>query len=569
MEETHIKAQDLFKMVTVSEARFSPDGQWLAHVRTEADQEKDCYRSAIWLVPAAGGRPRQFTSGERRDSAPRWSPDGRWLLFVSDRGAEKAKPQLYLIPTDGGEARRLTKMENGVGAPAWSPDGKRVAFVSRSNAEELAAEDEPEPDTPLDAQERARRAEQKKAREEEKSDPRIIRRFAYRAETSFFDDRTAHLYILDLDLEAGQAQGRPQRLTHDERNYGDPHWMPDGSALVAMVDRSPGKDDLFYYPDVVKVPRDGGEPMILTGPDTADHNPRPSPNGRWIAYNSLPVAQYSTANAAIKLLPVAGGEPRVLATELDGHARDPHWTPDGRGVCFLIAKQGRIELCHKSVEDGPAETVVTAEREILDYDLSSDGTQVGFVASTDRAPWDLYIAALDGKDEQRLTEVNAGWLADRTLGEVEDLWFESADGTPIQGWIVKPPGFDPQAKYPLVLSIHGGPHVMWSRHEPTMWHEWQTLAARGYMVFACNPRGSDGYGQDFRAAALNRWSEADLPDLQAEAVKLVLEQAEESWADWAAAVAWPAPPGMLGAIYHTSLATSLATLPARSVRASS
>jgi dipeptidyl aminopeptidase/acylaminoacyl peptidase len=515
MQETCIKVDDLFKIVTVSEPRFSPDGQWLAHVRTEADQEGNCYRSAIWLAPTAGGRPRQFTCGDRRDSTPRWSPDGRWLLFVSNRGTEEAKPQLYLMPTDGGEARRLTEMENGASAPAWSPDGKRVAFVSRSNAEELAAEDEPEPDTPIDAQERKLRAEQKKAREEEKSDPRIIRRFAYRAETSFFDDRTAHLYILDLDPEAGQVQAKPQRLTHDERNYGDPHWMPDGSALVAVVDRNPGMDDLFYYPDVVQVPLDGGEPIMLTGTDTADHNPRPSPDGRWIAYNSLPVAQYTTANAKIKLLPVAGGEPQVLTPELDGHARDPRWTPDGQGVCFLVAARGRIELCHRSVAGGPVETVLTAEREILAYDLSSDGTNVGFVASTDRTPWDLYSAVLDGKDEQRLTEVNAGWLANRTLGEVEDLWFESADGTAVQGWIVKPPGFDPQAKYPLVLSIHGGPHIMWSRHEPTMWHEWQTLAARGYVVFACNPRGSDGYGQDFRAAALNRWGEADLPDLQA------------------------------------------------------
>jgi dipeptidyl aminopeptidase/acylaminoacyl peptidase len=147
---------------------------------------------------------------------------------------------------------------------------------------------------------------------------------------------------------------------------------------------------------------------------------------------------------------------------------------------------------------------------------------VGFVASTDRVPWDLYVAALPqptgaSSQERRLTQVNDDWLAAeaKTLGSVEDLWFESADGTPIQGWIVKPPDFDAKATYPLVLSIHGGPHVMWSRHQATMWHEWQVLAASGYIVFACNPRGSDGYGRDFRAALLRRWGEADLPDLLA------------------------------------------------------
>jgi dipeptidyl aminopeptidase/acylaminoacyl peptidase len=135
--------------------------------------------------------------------------------------------------------------------------------------------------------------------------------------------------------------------------------------------------------------------------------------------------------------------------------------------------------------------------------------------STDRAPSDLFISELDGSQEQRLTEVNAEWLADKTLGEVEELWFESADGTRIQGWIIKPPDFDPALQYPLILSVHGGPHVMWSRHEPTMWHEWQMQAGCGYIVFACNPRGSDGYGRNFRASLLNCWGEADLPDLLA------------------------------------------------------
>jgi dipeptidyl aminopeptidase/acylaminoacyl peptidase len=515
MVKPHLTAQDLYNIATVSDPRFSPDGQWLAYVHTEVDRENLEYKSAIWLAPIAGGRPRQFTSGDRRDSAPRWSPDGQWLVFVSNRGTEKAKPQLYLIPTDGGEAHQLTKMENGAGEPAWSPDGRYLVFTSRVNTEEMAAEDEATPGPPLGPEERKRYAEEKKRREQEKADPRIINRFAYRAETSYFDDRTAHLYLLDVDLETGQAQGTPRRLTQDERNYSDPCWMPHGTALLAVVDRHPDQDDLFYYPDLVRVSLNGEEPVILTGPDTTDHNPRPSPDGRWIAYDSLPVSQISTANAELKIIPAEGGEPKVLTAELDGHARDPHWMPDGQGLCFLVAERGRIDLRRVSVNGGPVETLLSAEREMLAYDLSPDGTRIGFTASTDRAPWDLYVGTLTGSDERRLTEVNAHWLDEKTLGQVEDLWFESRDGTPVQGWIVKPPDLDPKAKYPLVLSIHGGPHVMWSRHEPTMWHEWQVLAARGYVVFACNPRGSDGYGRDYRSALLGRWGEADLPDLQA------------------------------------------------------
>ncbi len=524
MMQTHITIDDLYNIVSLSDPRFSPDGQWLAYVRTEMDRKINGYKSAIWTMPARGEgkRGRPFTSGDKRDSSPRWSPDGRWLAFVSDRGDDKTKPQIYLMPTDGGEARRLTAMENGAGEPQWSPDGKRLAFTSRLNAtemaQELAAADEPE--TAPDPDEIKRRAEEKAKAEAAKTDPRVIDRFVYRAGTSYYDDRTAHLYVLDLDVETGEVVGRPQRLTQDERNYADPHWLPDGSALLATVDRRPGEDDFFSYPDLVRVPLDGGQPQFLTGPETADHNPRPSPDGRWIAYNSLPGDVWSIANAEIKLIPASGGEPRVLTAELDAHAQELCWSPDGASIYFLVGEKGRVDLRRLSLDGGSIETVSGGEREIEAYALSPDGSQVGFVASTDRAPYDLYVADLEGS-ERPLTQANGGWLAGRTLGDVEDLWFEGPDGMPIHGWIVKPPDFDPGQKYPLVLSIHGGPHAMWSRHGASMWHEWQVLAAAGYVVFASNPRGSDGYGRDFRAAALNRWGEADLPDLLA-GLELVL-----------------------------------------------
>jgi dipeptidyl aminopeptidase/acylaminoacyl peptidase len=515
----YLTIQDLHNIVMLSEPRFSPVGDWLAVVRTEIERESNDYRSAIWLVPSAGGQPRQFTNGEKRDNTPRWSPDGRWLAFVSNRGDDKAKPQIYVMPTDGGEALRLTELENGVSELAWSPDGRRIAFSSRLNTEEMESEREPEPDTPPDPDEVNRRKEEKEKREKEKADPLVVNRFGYRAGTSFFDDRTAHLYVVDVDPETGQSLAKPNRLTEDERNYSMPRWLPDGSALLAVVDRLPGEDDLFSYPDVVRVPTNGGQLELLTGPDTADVNPRPSPDGQWIAYNSLPVADYTTVNSEIKVIPVGGGEPRIVTELLDGHPREIQWAPDGHSLTFLHATEGRIELGRIPIEGGLAEVVVSGEREMIAYDLSSDGRQVGFVASTDRAPSDLYVASLDSAgraaNEERLTEVNGQWLADRELGEVEDLWFESADGTRIQGWVIKPPGFEPETQYPLILSIHGGPHVMWSRHEPTMWHEWQVQAANGYVVLACNPRGSDGYGQEFRSAARNCWGDADLPDLMA------------------------------------------------------
>ncbi len=514
MEQSMVSVQDLYRLVTLSDPRFSPDGRQIAFVRTTIDRESDGYKSAIWLAAADGGRLRPFTGGEKRDTAPRWSPDGRWLAFLSNRGGEKAKTQIYLIPTDGGEARRLIEMENGAEEPVWSPNGRRLAFVSRLDAEEMAAEEAGEPEEPLDPEARRQQAEEKEKQEKEKTDPRVIRRFAYRAGTDYLDGRTRHLYVVDVDPLSGEAQGKPRRLTHDDRDYHDPHWLPDGRALIASVERQPGVDDLFVYPDLVRVPLDGGEPQLLTGPQTADVAPRPSPDGRWIAYHSLPAAEYTSANAEIMLLPVEGGEPRALTADLDAHPRDTQWSPDSRSLYFLVAERGRIDLRRVSLEGGPVETVLTADREMMAFDLSADGQQAAFVAAADRDPSALHVADLAG-GERQLLAANAEWLAERKSGAVEDFWFESGDGTPIQGWLIKPPDFDPNRRYPLILSIHGGPHVMWSRHEPTMWHEWQVQAAAGYIVLACNPRGSDGYGRAFRTALHTRWGEADLPDLMA------------------------------------------------------
>jgi dipeptidyl aminopeptidase/acylaminoacyl peptidase len=525
LAQEHVTAEDLYKIVTLSDPRFSPDGRRLAYVRTEIDRESNGYKSAIWVDSAEGGRPRQFTSGAKRDHSPRWSPDGRWLAFVSNRDNDKA--QILVMATDGGEALPLTRAEHGADSPVWSPDGRHLAFTARLNAEEMTAEQEPGPDRPLDPDEKRRRAEEKKKQEEEKADPRVVERFRYRAETRYLDDRTSHLYVVEIDLDTGRAAGPARRLTHEERDYADPRWMPDGNALVAVATREPDGDDLFYYSDIVRVPLDGEPVEILTSSESVDHSPRPSPDGQWIAYHSLPGREMSIANTEIKLMPSKGGEARILTEQLDAHAWDLAWMPDGQGLCFLVPRRGRVDLCQLVLSAGPIQTLLTADWEVLAYDLSPDGRQVAFVTSTDRSPWNLDVAELypssPATAQRRLLSANEDWLADRKLGQVEDLWFEGEDGTSLQGWIVKPPDLDPQSRHPLVLSIHGGPHVMWSRHESTMWHEWQVLAAQGYVVLACNPRGSDGYGRSFRAALRNQWGEADLPDLLA-AVEKALAQ---------------------------------------------
>ena len=357
MGDDYLVAEDLYQIITLSDPRFGSDGRHLAYVRTEIDRENNGYKSAIYVVSTAEGRPRRFTSGEKRDHSPRWSPDGRWLAFVSNRGGEEA--QIYIMPTDGGEALPLTRVETGAGNPVWSPDGKQLAFTSRLNADEMAAEQEPEPEQPLDPDEKRRRDEEKKKKEKERTDPRVIDRFPYRAETSYLEGRTSHLYVLDIDPDTGQAAGPHRRLTQDDRNYTDPRWMPDGSALLAVVTRRPGEDDLFYYSDLVRVPLDGSQEEILTSPDTVDHSPRPSPDGRWIAYHSVPAAKVSTANTEIKLMPAAGGPARVLTAALDAHAWDSIWMPNGQGLRCLVPRRGRVDLCQVALSGESIATLLS------------------------------------------------------------------------------------------------------------------------------------------------------------------------------------------------------------------
>jgi len=499
-----ITAEDFYRIRRLEDPRLSPDGAWVAYVLRQVDRADNTYRTAIWIAPTDGGPGKQFTAGETLDTSPRWSPDGRRLAFVSNRYQEKN--QIYVIDLDGGDARRLTKVENGATDPAWSADGQCIAFVSPASAEERAAEDAGPPEEALDADERQRRAEEKKKAREKKFDPRVVTRFPYRTGKDFLDDRYRHLYVCDVESQ----DARPRRVTDGDIDFAPAAWLADGSALITWAIRDPEAHDIRLYGEVLRIPVKGGDPIVLSPPGYHPSQPLPSPDGRWVAYLHVPDKVASSQVTRLVVVPATGGQAVELTADLDASINDFRWTPDSHWLYFTAGVRGNNCLFRVPVIGGAVEQIVGGLRYITGFDVTDD--RLAFVLSEPDNPSDLFVTDAGGQNGRRLTEVNAQFLATKAIASTEEMWYESYDGTRIQGWIVKPPDFDRAKMYPLALEIHGGPHAMWGPAEPTMWHEFQVLAARGYVVFYCNPRGSGGYGQDFRLAIHANWGLADYQD---------------------------------------------------------
>lgn len=507
MGKPPLTAEDFYELESVSDPQIHPGGQWIAFVRRSVDRQANVYCDAIWLARSDGSKAKPFTAGTHRDGHPRWSPDGRYLAFLSDRGGDKR--QLYAIPFDGGEARVLTEMPGGVSSLAWSPDSKRIAFLSPVDAEERAREDSDET-PPSDPEERKLWTQRRDRGREKKTDPRVITRFPYRAGTSYLGDRYPHIYVVDVsEPGASLAKPKPERITDGDWAFGEPVWAVDGESVLSSRNRDPGSMDLSFPSDIVRITVDGGGMEVVVGEEQGgDHGvPKPSPDGQWIAYLTRPEERYAAQNAQLALVSTLGGEPRTLSAALDANVGSYCWAPDSESVYLTFGQDGNAGV-HRVWLDERTEQLVSGDRVVLGFDVGEHC--MAYVVTAPDIPSDLYAAGSDGENERRCTKVNDALLVERWLSVPREVRYTMPDGTPVQGWAMYPPDFDESAKYPLAVEIHGGPHAMWGN---TFWHEFQTIAGRGYIVFFCNPRGSDGYGQAFRDAIHGRWGEADADDI--------------------------------------------------------
>jgi dipeptidyl aminopeptidase/acylaminoacyl peptidase len=478
---------DLTRIRFASDARVSPDGRVVAFVLTTLSEERDEYLSQIWLVDTAGGEPRRFTAGPRRDTAPRWSPDGARLAFVSEREATK-KGQLYVMPVAGGEPTRLTDLRHGVSAPEWSPDGTRLAFVSR-----VGGWVEPESEE-----------EKRKSRP-----PRVITALKYRFNGEGFTyDRRPQIFTVAAD------GGEPRQVTDGDYDHADPAWSPDGRALVFASARHDDRDH-DDATDIWLIPAEGGAPRRLTGTQGPAGHPAFAPAGDAVAYLGRASRNAFGRNIRLFTVPTAGGAPRCSTERFDRSCGPlglpPVWSADGRSLTIAAEDQGALGLFRVGPGDGPASPVVAGERVVGSYSVSRDGAVLAFTASEPAAPAEVFVCGADGGGERRLTDLNCAFTREVALARPERFRVERA-GFTVDAWIMKPHGFEPGRRYPLLLNVHGGPHAQYGY---PFFDEFQVQAGAGYGVLYANPRGSQGYGEAFTSAVVGDWGGGDAADVQA------------------------------------------------------
>ncbi len=508
-----ITAEDLYALQFVEEPQISPDGKYIAFVKMTPDKLNNKYRRNLWLADLTGKAPRvrQFTFSEKGDHSPHWSHDGKTLAFVSMRDEVTQKPQIYLIGLDGGEARPLTSLRNGATNPTWSPDGKRMAFLSNVNAEERRREDagkeDPQPETLLETK---HRKELREEEEKKKADPRIITRLPYRTGTEFYDDRFSHIYVMDAP-ETDDEKPKPYRLTDGEMSFSAINWSSDGKHIYSTQAREPDYEPWFNN-DVIRIAATGRRKPLtrLTRPGHDYYNVRASPDGKWLAVMRTLDSGSFGHTVHLALMPASGGAVRDLTLALDRPVEMIRWASDSKSIYFQAGDRGDVGLYRVPLNGGDPVKVVGGRRMVLNFSVADSGA-TAFIASTPERPVDLYLAS--GKSEKRLTDFNGKLLWQLHVAPTEELRYTAPDGRPIEGWYLKPIGLKKGQKAPMVVNMHGGPHVMWGPGMPSMWMEWQLHAARGYAVFYCNPRGSDGYGDEFSTVITGDWGDDVMGDI--------------------------------------------------------
>jgi dipeptidyl aminopeptidase/acylaminoacyl peptidase len=495
-----VAAPDFDDIVQVEQPRVAPDGDRVAFVRTVPDDEES-YESTVYLAPTGGGEPQRFTISEGVDSQPRFSPSGDRLAFVSTRGADDDRPQLWVLPTDGGEGRQVTDVAGGVSSIAWGPDGERVAFTQQATPEER------EEGHDIDAE----------GYEPENPDPRVVDRTVYRSMERYFDGRRNHVYLVTLGDDA------VERLTDGDSDFAAPAWGGTDTLYYTKSVGDPDPDDSLAYEIIAHDVADETTETLHTTTGWGQQLAATA-DGR-VAHTYIEPDQSSLRQTELNVLDADDGTVTHPTANLDrtlGYESAPQWGPDEERLYFTTPDEGAVALWAVPWDGTDAERVVRADWTSIDA-VHVGENLVAVVKSEWDHPGDLFVTTHEGTERRRLTRVNADYLDDRAVSQPEELRYSpgeaanaDADDRPdeLQGWLLTPPDFDPERQYPMVVEIHGGPHAMWTT-SGTMWHEFQTLAARGYVVFWSNPRGSAGYGESVMSAIERDWGAVTTSDVLA------------------------------------------------------
>jgi len=488
---------DLITAVRVSDPRLSPDGRMVAFVRTTTNPATGKRNADIWVVPADGSAPaRLLIGGEQIDNTPRWSPDGRQLAFFSvrDGGA-----QVFLANADGSNVRQLTKVSGGVQPPlVFAPDGSSLAFVS---------------DVSPDCADEACNASHRAAADKNPVAAHSLTRLLYRHWDEWRDGIRHHVFVVPAgggdarDLTPGDFDSPPTQQEDEAVTF-----TPDGHDLVFVSNREGADREAWSTnSDVWSVPVSGGTPTKLTVNPAGDAQPEFTRDGKLMIVRAQRRPGFESDRWYLDVYDRSSGQRRTLFENPDLSVSEFRLSKDGKMLVFTATSDGSDNLYQVPIAGGDPQLVVRGGS-IASVSLG-DAFAI-FAKSSLTAPAEIFRTALSGGTAQPLTSDNQSWLKDVEFQKPESVTVKGADGTPVQYWILKPPGFDATKKYPVVFLIHGGPQGAWDdawsyRWNPSLW------AAQGWVIVAPNPRGSFGFGQKFVDEISRDWGGKVMGDLDA------------------------------------------------------
>lgn len=526
-----ITAGDLMKIVTTNSLQISPDGTKAVTVvvRKALKGESDYYYTRhLYLLDLVNKtEPVQLTFGDKNDSQPQWSPDGKQILFVR---ADGDKSQLWILPLTGGEAHAITKSEYGAGNPRWSPDGKKILYSAsipfsaiegntpwtyerpgrtkgdEPNFKSMKPEERKKvsasPDGSLDE------VRAWLARNTNDNNPRVLMRQDLQGELNLQPEESfSHLFVKTVGSDDKDVQ-----LTQGFQNFGSAEWSPDGKFIIChshVLKLHPDRDrdnDLWIVDVANKTAKE-----FFAWPGYSSSNPSYSPDGTTISFSATSTENRHAPQSQLAVVPATGGKATLLTASFDRDISGNVWSADSKTIYFASQTEGDIPLFSVPAKGGSITKIFGNDNGVNDFDVRGD--KVVFALTETKNPWELHLLNLKDKSTRALTQFNEVWMKDKLYSTPKEYWQTRPDGTKVQYWVMEPIGKKDGMKYPTILNIHGGPSAMWGPGIFSMWHEYQVENSWGYGVVYCNPRGSGGYGDKFKRGNFKDWGNGPANDI--------------------------------------------------------